>query len=868
MRRALGQVHLLARHPLLHRSLSFGFICSLILSLLGPSTSPLSAQANQELLPIDVTVSIIEPSNGNAGIGEQVIAEAKLTNVTEYTLDSVPFIFSFDPDYLAFEYATIDGQTIPDGLVMTGSISWSNLLDFSSLSLLEPAQSLTIQAYFTALKMTTIGSQIDPPVGNGPPSKPLPGTTVLPRDPAYYYDNETRFLIDFAIDKVNGGVFLALKGDGSLWETIPDVVYGFPPNFFDGSSKHPGGQAICMEYFVREYQRLKQTQHSIETASEGVQNAEDMLKWAKKCADFVNTYLIIGHGKNEPQPLPSCVPEIGNTCLYYWGFVSADGQSNHRYATGENVQTFTPPPNHHLLDSFVAWMQVELAMKLFEIGDPSYVTYKQAALDYLQWAQTVGPPRQVINATSANPSFAGRDRFWAGLLMSLYELSLLEGAPNEAYRTEVIDCINRRGAYSGGNSHMIARCNGTSHVTAYARSAAHALEVQHRGIDNYYLSDARPIWHDFGNTRYTDNPNTPLNPTTPFAHGGGREFVAGMQRAHWFYYTFPKDSAGEDLLRNTPGYENWTAESWSRYALINYWKYSIEHMWDDTPGQAAWWDAQLKPNGNGYKPCFSLGTPLPIADWQAPVIENKQHILNPDGSATVVVSGVRDEDWPFLSWNLRGIGVEAVRVFYSTDDSATWTKIDATQSLTDTTLYFATIPPQPNKTVYYYAEAEDSFGNISTYPASAPHTYQLYSLRNYTYVMAWSVGRARTTPVIITPEPKTVRFSSLKAIPHNGGLEVRWSTSLEQDLYGFYVYQSPTEDHALAQKLHDQIIVARGAGSQYSYLIDQSRLLPDASYWLQEVDMYGRVSWHKIEPSKDINSTFTVFLPKIVHSGP
>lgn len=867
MRRALGQVNFLARHPLLHRSLSFGFICSLIVCLLGPSTPSVLAQSDQELLPIDVSVAIIEPSHGQAEIGDQVTVEASLTNITPRVLDTLPFLYTFDPDYLSFEYATIDGQTIPDGLVTTRSISWSNLLEFASAKLFEPEQSLKIRAHFTALKGTTIGSQIDPPIKHGPPSRPLPGTTAQLDNPNDYFDKETRFLIDYAIDQTNGGVFLALKGDGSVWQTIPDVVYGFPPNFFEGSNKHPGGQAICIEYFVREYQRLKQQEHTIQTTTQGEQSAEDMLTWAKKCADFVNSYLIIGQGVNEPA-VPTCVPGVGNTCLYYWGFVAADGKSNHRFATGEAVQNFTPPPNHHLLDSFVAWMQAELALQLYKIGDPSYTSYQQAAIDYLEWAQTVGPPRQVVGATSANPSFAGRDRFWPGLLMSLYELSVEEGTPNEAYHQEALDCINRRGLYAGNNSHMIARCNGTSHVTAYARSAAHAIEMQQRGVDNFSLPNANPIWHNFGTTRYADNPSTPNNPTQPFAHGGGREFVAGLQRAHWFYYTFPDNSAAVTELANVTVPGNWTVESWSRYALINYWKYSIEHMWDDTAGQEAWWDAELKPNGNGYKPCFSLGTPLPIADWQAPEIDNKQHVLNPDGSATVVVSGVRDKDWPYLSWNLRGIGVEAVRVFYSTDNSATWNKLDATQSLTDTTLYLATIPPQPNRTVYYYAEAEDSFGNISTYPASAPHTYQLYSLRNYTYIMAWSAGRAYSTPIIILPEPTAVRFSSLESIRRPEGLEVRWQTSLEQDVYGFYLYQSASDDRSKAQKLHKHIIVGRGSGSNYSYLIEEGLLLPNASYWLQELDIFGKVSWHKIEPSRETNNLFTVFLPKIAHSMP
>lgn len=835
-----------------------------------PMHKEAEAQPTAPQAAVSLTKRLVNPTSGRVEIDQEMVFEIKISNTGSKRLDVIPLGDSFDPTYLRFVRASVNGQAADPDQQLPNLIAWNDLTQLAHVGDLAPGDSITIQTTFLALAATEAGGGLSPTTPSGPPGTPLPGTTVPGPVPSDYYDKETKFVIDHALDHQNGGIYLALHGDGSPWDLVPDRIYGFAPNFFPGTSKHPGGQAICIEYFLREYQRLSQTGGLVQTDRFGTQNAEDMLKWAKLCADFVNDYLIIGQGQNEPNP-PVCTSGDGNRCVYYWGFVNADGRSGHMPPVGSAAQ-YSSPNSHHIMDSFVAWMQSELALLLFKHGDPSYTIYRDAATAYLDWAFNVGAPYHSNPATATDPSYAGRDRFWAGLLMSLYEMSVAEGSPIESYRNNAIDCINSQGSYAA-NIHTRGRCNGTSYTTAYGRAAAHALEVQNHGNDPYY-NGGHARWHNYGQERYGDDPNAPNNPTIAFAHGSGRELVAGLQRLHWFYYTFPEDPDPNNLTSQTPPGGAWTVESWSHQAILDYWNYSIANMWDNTPGQEAWWEAQLRPGAtDGYKPCFSLGTPLPIGDWAAPKIGDKVHTINPDGSATVTVSGVVDEAWDFLSWQMRGIGIKAVRVFYSVDDGATWQSVPTTPTSTPGT-YTATIPPQPGKTVRYYAEAEDDFGNISTFPANAPQIYQLYTLNNSTHNMAWAYGIIDSdggevpgdgddTEIEIPPRiPSAITLRYLNAEPSAEGTQITWESASEQNTFGYHVYRSDSGKRADAQRLNATIIPAHGPNQEYRLLDAQA---PDANtvYWLVEVELNQKETWYRIG---GVTSLFhpMVYIPLVI----
>lgn len=835
-----------------------------------PMHQEAEAQTTTPRAAVSLNKRVVSPASGRVEIGQEVIFEIEISNPGNKRLDVIPLGDSFDPTYLRFLRASINGQAASPDQQQPNLIAWDDLTQLAQVGDLAPGGRITIQTTFLALAETRAGGGLSPTTPSGPLGTPLPGTTVAGQTPNDFYDKETKFVIDNALDHTNGGIYLALHGNGTPWTTVPDRIYGFEPNIFQGTSKHPGGQAICIEYFLREYQRLSETGETVQTTNFGDQNAEDMLAWAKDCADFVNEYMIMGQGQNEPS-IPVCTSGDGNRCVYYWGFVNADGRSGHRPPVG-TVAEYSSPNSQHIMDSFVAWMQSELALILQQHGDPSYTVYRDAATAYLTWAFAVGAPYNSIPATTSDPSYAGRDRFWAGLLMSLYELSVAEGTPNASYRSNAIDCINSQGAYAT-NQHTRGRCNGTSYTTAYGRAAAHALEVQKRDTDQFYTG-GHVRWHNYGQERYGDDPNTPNNPTIAFAHGSGRELVAGLQRMHWFYYTFPNDPNPNNLTSQITRPGSWDVESWSHQAILDYWNYSITNMWDNTPGQEAWWEAQLRPGQtDGYKPCFSLGTPLPIGDWAAPAIGDKVHTINPDGSATVTVSGVSDESWDFLSWQMRGIGIKAVRVFYSVDEGATWQSVPTSPSSTPGT-YTATIPPQPGRAVRYYAEAEDDFGNISTFPANAPQIYQIYTLANRTHNMAWAYGVIDSdggrvpgdgddTDIDIPPRtPSAITLKYLDIAKSDTATQVKWMTASEQNSFGFYIYRSDSGKKADAKRVNQAIIPAHGPDREYS-LLDPNPQGEKTVYWLVELEITQKETWHRIGGTTSLFHPM-VYIPLVI----
>lgn len=837
--------------------------------------APETTRAAQPGTPsISLTKTIVEPANKVARAGDPVVFQLTLTNTGTTPITTLPLADTFDATKLQFTGASISGMAVLPSVQGTGVISWTDLTTLADVGDLAPGASLAVLTTFKALAATEPGGALSPIVLQSQvPAHTQRAATEQATTPNDYYDLETRFLVDHVFDPVNGGIYLAVKGDGTPWGPIPEQIYGFRPRSLQGTSKHPGGQATCIEYFVQEYQRLTDLGSSI-TTQQGVLRGRDMLQWAKNCADFVDNHLIIGTSQNEPPPPTPCAPGVGNKCLYYWGFVDATGTGSYLPANGAGVTGFSAPSTLYLTDSYVAWTISELALALHAVGDPSYVTYKQHAYDFWNWAKRVGPPFMPDpNAAHPPVSYSARDRFLPNLGITLYELSVAEGAPDESVRNEALDCVNQRNAYATVYE-MRNRCNGTSYTTAYGRAGAYAMDLQHRGVDNYV--GGQPIWHDYGANHYGDDPTKPQNPEIPFVHGTGREFIAGTQRSHWFYYTFPNQPQPNDLLKRIKVPGNWTVNSWSRNAILSYWNYARTNMWDSTPGQQSWWESQRKQ----YKPCLSLGTPVPLADWKAPVIGNKVHTLNPDGSALVTISGVYDPDWPYLNWKFRGIGVQQVLVHYSVDGGATWQQLVAAETAPGSTNYVATIPPQPGKTVYYYAEADDALGNASTFPAGAPGVYQLYTLADTTLNAAWSAGatdnngntvfpiQSIDSVTVEAPGPTAVTLSRFEARNQQDGVLVEWQTNSEQDTYGFKLYRSGTADRSAATLLTPTALPGHGrgtvAGASYSF-VDTSPLTGASSYWLEEIDLGGTSTWYgPISPSlPSTSATKVIYLPLV-----
>ncbi|MBC8075029.1 MAG: hypothetical protein H7Y32_03055, partial [Chloroflexales bacterium] len=737
-------------------------------SLFVPASSLVRAQADGP--SVRLAKALVSPIGRVPAAGDTIVFDITVTNNGSTLLTTVPLSDTFDLAILQFAGATLavggaPAVPAPPDIVQPNLVGWNDLTTLAGD--LAVGASFTLQTSFIALKETQPGGEWGTVVVSGAPaSQPPTGPDGFPSTPNEFYDLETKFVIDFAIDQSAGGIRLAVKANGEPWGLIPDSIYGFRPNFFSGGAKHPGGQGQCVEYFIREYQRLSDTGRTVTTATQGVQRADDMLRWAKNCADTAIDRLVVGKGPNvaeQPAP-PACDVDPGaatrkdnsgaggSTCVYFWGFYDAANPTlKYWYPVGETAN-YVNPPSHHLTDSFMAWSWAQLAQTLQRRGDPSYTRYRDAARDFWNWASTVaGPPK---NAGAV--VYSARDRFWANLGTTL---SYIYEAENntldaDALRAESVACVNQTpgpGYDYSANPHMRGRCNGESYSSAYGRAPT-SVQEQLRGRDHYV--GGKTTWHNYGaDDKFTRDPADPINPQKAFAHGSGREFVAGVQRAHWFHYSYPNSPDPADLLTAKPitVTGSWDLDSWTRYAILGYWKYARDKMWDNAAGQQAWWES----SSYLYKPCFSLGTPLPIADWKPPTIGNKIHTLNPDGSATVSVSGVQDGTFPYLGWQFRGIGVRDVKVFYRYESDLNpnnWVALPAAAATPGN--YTATIPASPNgpDTVFYYAEAADEFGNRSTFPSGGgtSGTYQIYTTKNATYNVAWvdgaSDGTQRTPP--------------------------------------------------------------------------------------------------------------------------
>ncbi|NJK71604.1 MAG: hypothetical protein HC932_05190 [Thermales bacterium] len=162
------------------------------------------------------------------------------------------------------------------------------------------------------------------------PSVEVRAVDTTKANPSYFYDRETAFIINHAIDFDNGGMYVAVNNDGSLIENpIPEAVWGYEPNTIPGNFKSHIGQATCIRYLITEYQRTSVV--GVEGVNDflktqDLQEPEDLLGIAAVCADFITNKMIIDQADNideNPQAEISQADQ-GETSsvnsLYYWGY--------------------------------------------------------------------------------------------------------------------------------------------------------------------------------------------------------------------------------------------------------------------------------------------------------------------------------------------------------------------------------------------------------------------------------------------------------------------------------------------------------------------------------------------------------------------
>lgn len=573
-------------------------------------------------------------------------------------------------------------------------------------------------------------------------AEPIPATA----NPNYFYNRETAFILNFAFDDVNGGIFLAVNPDGSqLGSLAGETIWGvdadlFAGNPMEGTDKSLYGHGTCIRYFISEYQRITTLQAAgvpalaqLNSAIAGVggtplASPDALLEAAKSCADFVINNMVInqvddGIAEDPWNYLPAPAggggePDIGDVVnpnrIYYWSATSDDATTRFVDDTLDQIVTNGGAAR---AESIVPWSMAELAVALQAAGVPGAATYRNHAVQWFNW-RTSGPadPLPAFNDTTPPddmycPSPTGNTCIAGGARDTFYPaLGYLLGG---AFRTIAIAEANSILGTGDAPNLPFPRewaLQDSTYVAGFARAAMFA---NHEGLGG--AEAARDQWWDFGNNPANliadfSNPGAtpPLNDISlPFTHYSGRELLAGTQRALWFYYTY-----GENPNQAFPPVGTFSDSDEMLVGVISLWDYINEELWDTVDGQEAWFESSQ----HLYKPCFSAGTDLPIGDWLGPLIGDKVHTLNPDNSATVDVTGVTDESFDYMSWQFQGAGISDVEVVYTTNNGTTWTVIPATQ-VGGSNNYQATIPPQPDGTrVYYYARAQDAFQNNTAFP--------------------------------------------------------------------------------------------------------------------------------------------------------
>ncbi|HYV05424.1 MAG TPA: immunoglobulin domain-containing protein, partial [Blastocatellia bacterium] len=138
------------------------------------------------------------------------------------------------------------------------------------------------------------------------------------------------------------------------------------------------------------------------------------------------------------------------------------------------------------------------------------------------------------------------------------------------------------------------------------------------------------------------------------------------------------------------------------------------------------------------------------------------------------------------------------------------------------------------------------------------------------YVVAANTGAARTgtmtiaglTFTVIQAAPTFVTLMSLKASAYEDGVLIEWQTGLEVDNLGFNLYR---DDAGKIDRVNQQLLagsalkigqaVTLGAGYAYSWW-DKSPPTRVTQYWLEDVDLSGKSTWHGPAPalSAEINT--------------
>ena len=268
-----------------------------------------------------------------------------------------------------------------------------------------------------------------------------PNQPITDKTPAYFYDHETAFVIEYSMDETYGGMFLALDPTTNLpYGSIGQNVYGSDSAV--GTNKHAVGHGVCVRYFIQEYQRITGSGQGViginavlsdqMNSSTTLTDPTDLLAYAQSCADFVIDNMIIPVDDNLSGGTEACVEDQCTTdsdqgdmgipnMMYFYVTSNQAGNANLQDDTG-----IPPTMTAAHAESSIVWSFAELARLLKEVNGGTCgadcQTYLNVATDYWTWRHTSAAGTPTYNSNNFQSGVA-RDVFYPALGFLLTEVT-------------------------------------------------------------------------------------------------------------------------------------------------------------------------------------------------------------------------------------------------------------------------------------------------------------------------------------------------------------------------------------------------------------------------------------------------------------
>ena len=115
-------------------------------------------------------------------------------------------------------------------------------------------------------------------------------------------------------------------------------------------------------------------------------------------------------------------------------------------------------------------------------------------------------------------------------------------------------------------------------------------------------------------------------------------------------------------------------------------------------------------------------------------------------------------------------------------------------------------------------------------------------LKNIAYVTGGPIsGIVASDDAQSTNDPTAIALVSFTATPEKNGVRVAWTTSLEQDTFGFRLYRATSQSRAEAVQVTSELIAANGrnGGASYHFVDASTEANKTYTYWLQETELSG-----------------------------